>query len=101
MEDHHGLPEALKKASRSLQPFIKQRQEVTQIRKILSSHLGLHRNADGGLLVSRPLPLVDPISSIEATPHGVRGIQKEYLRCVRADIKARKEYSKASQEHRV
>jgi len=101
MEDQHGLPEALKKASRSLQPFIKQRQEVTQIRRILSSHLSLHLNADGGLLVSRPLSLVDPISSIEATPHGVRGIQKEYLRCVRANIKARREYSKASQEHRV
>ena len=98
MVDYEGLPEALKKASRSLQPFIKQRQEVAEIRRILSSHLSVHLNADGGLPVSRPLSLVDPTSNIDATPHGVRGIQKEYLRCVRANIKARKEYSKASKD---
>jgi len=96
MEDYDGLPEAFKKINRSLLLFIKQRQEVAQIRRILSSHLSGHLNVDGGLPVSRPLSLVDPTSSIDATPHGVRGVQKEYLRCVRANIKARKEYSKAS-----
>jgi hypothetical protein len=99
MENCNELPEALKKAIRSLEPFIKQRQEVAQIRRILSSHLSVHLNADGGLPVSRPLSLVDPTSNIDAAPHGVRGIQKEYLRCVRANIKARKEYSKANREH--
>jgi hypothetical protein len=101
MEDYDALPEAFKKINRSLLPFIKQRQEAAQIRRILSSHLRGHLNVDGGLPVSRPLSLVDQTSSIDATPHGVRGVQKEYLRCVRANIKARKEYSKASKDHHV
>ncbi|KAN0122261.1 hypothetical protein V8E51_000587 [Hyaloscypha variabilis] len=96
MEDYNILPEPLKKFGRSLDPFIKKRQEVAQIRKILSSHLSVHLNVDGGL---RPLSLVDPTSSIDAAPHGVRGNQKEYLRCVRANIKARKEFSKARKDH--
>jgi hypothetical protein len=101
MEDHDGLPEALKKAAPSLQPFVKPRQEVAQIRRILSSHLSGHLNSNGGLPVSRPLSLVDPKSNVDVIPHGVRGIQREYLRCVRANIKARQEYSKASREHRA
>jgi hypothetical protein len=101
MEDLDGLPEALKKTGHSLQPFVKPRQEVAQIRRILSSQLSIHLDSNGGLPVSRPLSLVDPNSNIDAIPHGVRGTQKEYLRCVRANIKARKEYSKASKEHRA
>jgi hypothetical protein len=100
MENHDGLPEAFKRASRSLQVFIKPRQEVAQIRRILSSHLSVHLHADGALPVPRPLSLIDPTSSIDATPHGVRGVQKEYLRCVRANIKARNEYSRVSRDHR-
>ncbi|KAE9381715.1 hypothetical protein N431DRAFT_425292 [Stipitochalara longipes BDJ] len=98
MEDHDELPEPLKKVRHSLQPFIKKRQDVVQIRKILSSHLSVHLNVDRGL---RPLSLVDPTSSIDAAPHGVRGIQKEYLRFVRANIKAKNEYSEASKDHHV
>ncbi len=99
MEDHDGLPEALKKAAHSLQPFVKPRQEVAQIRRIMSHYLSVHLNSNGGLPVSRPLSLVDPNSNVDVIPHGLRGIQREYLRCVCTNIKARKEYSKASKEH--
>ena len=98
MQDYDAFPEALEKARRSLHPFIKKRKEAAQIRKVLSAHLCVHLNVDGGL---RPLSLVDPTSSIDAMPHGVRGIQKEYLRCVRANTKARKEYSKANKDCHV
>jgi len=98
MTDYNELPESLEKATHCLHPFIKKRKEAAQIRKILTSHLSVHLNVDGG---TRLLSLVDPTGSIDAVPHGVRGIQKEYLRCVRANIKARKEYSKASKDHHV
>ena len=101
MEDYSGLSGSLDRVTRSLQPFIKPRQNVRQIRRLLSSHLSSHLSADRGLPFSRPLSLIDPTNTLDATPHGVRGLQKEYLRCVRSNIKARTEYSKISKDHRA
>jgi len=47
--------------------------------------------------LSRPLPLAEATSSIDASS-GTRGIRREYLRCVKAEIKVREEYDKIIKE---
>lgn len=100
MDDDQGLLESLKRLQRSLGPYIKQRQEAAQIRRVLAFHLSSHVNQNGEVSLSRPLSLVDATCSVKSTPHGIRGLQKEYLRCLRANINAQKEYSEISKEHR-
>ncbi|PBP27367.1 hypothetical protein BUE80_DR001541 [Diplocarpon rosae] len=94
-------PDAFKQAKRSLDPYIVQRHDATHIRRILASHLSSHVNSNGELYLSRPLSLVDITCNTESAPHGVKGLQKEYLRCVRANAKAQRDYAAISREHRL
>lgn len=96
MDDSKQVPEPFRSAQRRLAPFLKQRQEAAQIRQVLASHLSSH--VDGGGL-SRPLSLVESTCKVIAPPQGIRGLQKEYLRSVRANTKARQEYAELSKEH--
>ncbi|CZR50519.1 uncharacterized protein PAC_00392 [Phialocephala subalpina] len=98
MDGQVELPVSLQKAQKSLGLCIKQRHEASKIRQVLSSHLGSQLNSSGHPL-NRPLSLVDPAIDVEAASHGVRGLQREYLRSVRANIKARNEYAAISKEH--
>jgi hypothetical protein len=95
------LPEPIKAVHQSLEPFVKQRQEVTQIRRVLALHLGSHVNPKDGLPVSQLLSLLESGCDVGSTSSGLRGIRREYLRCVRANIKAREEYEKISREHQL
>jgi len=99
MEKSERLPEAIPKAQSSLEPYIKPRQETSQIRRILASHLSLHVNPSTKFPISRPLSLVNTEVNTDAAPHGIRGIQREYLRYVRANVKAKEEYNKLRKEH--
>ncbi|KAK2626710.1 hypothetical protein QTJ16_003885 [Diplocarpon rosae] len=94
-------PDAFIQAKRSLEPYIMQRHDATSIRRILASHLSSHVNPNGKLYLSRPLSLVDITCNTDSAPHGVKGLQKEYLRCVRANAKAQGDYATISREHRV
>ncbi|KAE8447613.1 hypothetical protein EG329_010584 [Mollisiaceae sp. DMI_Dod_QoI] len=89
------LPASLEKTQRLLEPYIKQRHEASKIRQVLSSHL-LSQLDSSGRNLNRPLSLVDPACNVEPTSHGVRGLQREYLRCVRANLRARSEYASIS-----
>ncbi|KAF8856985.1 hypothetical protein BDZ45DRAFT_715140 [Acephala macrosclerotiorum] len=97
MDDRVELPASLLKAQKLLEPYIKQRHEASKIRQVLSSHLGSQLNSSGHPL-NRPLSLVEAFD-VEAASHGARGLQREYLRTVRANIKARNEYAAISKEH--
>ncbi|KAG4433544.1 hypothetical protein IFR05_010969 [Cadophora sp. M221] len=100
MDQHQPLPEAVQKAQRLLDPYIKQRQEATHIRQVLASHLTSHVGQDVDISLARPLSLVNTTCKNDGTPHGVRGLQKEYLRCVRANIKAQTDFAETSRQHR-
>jgi hypothetical protein len=98
MAELASLPEPVKKAQRSLETYVKKRQEAAHVRRILAAHLSAHVSPAQGT-VSRPLSLAEATSIPESATHGVKGIQKEYLRCLRANAKARKGYAKLSKEH--
>ncbi|KAH6709630.1 hypothetical protein BKA61DRAFT_614677 [Leptodontidium sp. MPI-SDFR-AT-0119] len=100
MDQQQALPEAVLKAQRLLDPYIKQRQEAAHIRRVLASHLASHVSPNIDISLSRPLSLVDTTCKVDGTPHGVRGLQKEYLRCVRANVKAQTDYAETSRQHR-
>ncbi|TVY24984.1 hypothetical protein LHYA1_G005163 [Lachnellula hyalina] len=101
MQETENLPEGFKNVQHSLGSYIKQRQEATHIRRVLAAHLKSTLDPDGQNPLPRPLSLIDISCNIESTPHGVRGLQKEYLRCVRTNITARREYAQTCKAHQV
>ncbi|KAG7292220.1 hypothetical protein NEMBOFW57_002255 [Staphylotrichum longicolle] len=80
--------DTLKGLQKTLEPYIRPREEVAHIRQILAVHLDscLKDGAAAG-----PLALVDT-NSIDVAPTA-RGLQKEYLEALNANIKARKEFA--------
>ncbi|TVY81830.1 hypothetical protein LSUE1_G004028 [Lachnellula suecica] len=100
MQESQDLPESIKKLQHSLNPYVKQRQETAHIRRVLAARLDSSVYPDGQS-IPRPLSLIEASCSIETTPHGIRGLQKEYLRCARTNIEARREYAQVSKIHQA
>ncbi|KAK4237853.1 hypothetical protein C8A03DRAFT_15628 [Achaetomium macrosporum] len=75
-----------KDVQKTLEPYIRPREEVARVRQILAAHLG--SCLPGGAAVG-PLALVDA-SNIDPSSTS-RGLQKEYLEALSANIKARNE----------
>ncbi|RDW74062.1 hypothetical protein BP5796_07504 [Coleophoma crateriformis] len=101
--DHLGsLPEPIEALQQSLQPYIKQRQQVETIRRTLALHLSQHVNPPlgDGELASRPLSLVHT-NGLDTIPTVFRGLRKDYLRALRSNARAREEFAKASKAHRA
>ena len=101
MQRYTELPDSLQEAQHSLEPYIKQRQEIIQIRQILAAHLSSQVHQKEGYPIFHPLSLVETSPSAESSLNGILGVQKEYIRCLEANIKARKEFVKASKEHQL
>ncbi|KAL8350640.1 hypothetical protein RB601_001077 [Gaeumannomyces tritici] len=87
-------------AQEALSPFIRPRDEVLHIRKILSANLAscLGNAAHDG--PPTPLALADPLAVIVIPPEA-RGIQREYLEALNANIRARGEHQDLVARHRV
>jgi hypothetical protein len=101
MQSTDGLPEAVQALHELLQPYVKPTSEITEIRQVLASHMnsGLHlAELDLQCLVPQPLSLIGPAFIIDSTPHGIRGIHKEYFRHARANLEARREYDNVGKE---
>jgi hypothetical protein len=101
MQGNEYLPGALQEIHHSLEPYIKQRQEVIRIRQILAAHLSSHVHLKEGYPIFHPLSLVETSPNGESTLNSIRGLHKEYVRCLRTSIKARKEFAKTSKEHQL
>jgi hypothetical protein len=85
---------AFEDIQRTLEPYIRPREEVTRIRQILAVHLDAC--LEDGIAVG-PLALVDASKlSSSSTAHG---LQKEYLEALDANIKARNEFSAYCRGH--
>ncbi|KAK4250444.1 hypothetical protein C7999DRAFT_29028 [Corynascus novoguineensis] len=82
-----------KNIQKTLEPYIRSREEVARIRQILAVHLNSCVK-DGDAVA--PLSLVDA-SRIDVTPT-TQGLQKEYLEALSANIKAREEFAACCRE---
>lgn len=77
----------------SLESYIKPREQVNYIRRILALHLGSCSH-DGP--IKQPLSLTDRHDDITLSPE-LKGIQREYIEAVRANVEAQRNYTEASQ----
>ncbi|TAQ86526.1 hypothetical protein B7494_g5138 [Chlorociboria aeruginascens] len=99
MESNANLPEPLVQIQRHLKPYIKARQDVGHIRRVLAvhiSHVTSERNPG-----TRPLSLIEGTRDVDSLSSGIRGIRKEYLRCVRANVETRREYATIIKEYQI
>jgi hypothetical protein len=99
MQRDTGLPESLREVHHALQPYIKQRQEALRVRQVLGAHLSTHVQQKDAYPIFHPLSLLEASPGSETSLKGVRGVQREYIQCLASNIKARKEFAKASREH--
>lgn len=79
-------------AQEALAPFIRPRDEVLHVRKILAANLASclgNAALDGP--PSPPFALADP-PAVLVVPQEVRGLQREYLEALNANIRARQEH---------
>ncbi|KAL2018869.1 hypothetical protein VTK56DRAFT_294 [Thermocarpiscus australiensis] len=90
-----GDEEILKDVRKTLEPYIRPREEVARVRQILRAHLDscLKDAATVG-----PLALVDAKGTNSSST--ARGLQREYLEALKANIKACNEFTACCQERR-
>lgn len=85
--------ETVERIQTALEPHVRSREEVSHIRRVISLHLlssyenGPHPGA---------LALSDTGCTIKSTA-GVRGLQRDYLKALHANIKAKQDYEAARQ----
>lgn len=91
-----ALPAVFIKAQQSLAPYIKSRQEASRIRGVLAAHLEAQIKHTAGHPALALLSLPDCSSSVKPFSKTVHGLQKEYLKALKANIKARREYDQVS-----
>ncbi|KAL2756417.1 hypothetical protein ACRALDRAFT_1081716 [Sodiomyces alcalophilus JCM 7366] len=81
-------PEILQKTKAALEPYIKPREQVAYIRRVLAIHLQRHRRIED---LQGPLSLLDASSQVQRRDD-IQGLQREYLRAAHDNVKARQEY---------
>ncbi|ROT36774.1 hypothetical protein SODALDRAFT_334971 [Sodiomyces alkalinus F11] len=82
-------PEIIQKTKAALEPYIKPREEVAYIRRVLAIHLQRHRQTED---LQPPLSLLDASSQAQRRDD-IQGLQREYLRAAHDNIRARREYA--------
>ncbi|KAK3488769.1 uncharacterized protein B0T23DRAFT_184218 [Neurospora hispaniola] len=90
-----SFQETLEAVQKVLQPYTRPREEAAHIRRILTLHLS--SGLKDGATLTEPLSLTE---SSEVPPYSqdTRGLYREFLEALRANIKARKEYHTLSQK---
>lgn len=86
MANHH--PELLNKFQKQLEPYIKPREQVNYIRRVLALHLG---SCSGNGAVQSPLFLVDGSQEV-TTPSDLTGVFREYVEALQANSAARRQF---------
>lgn len=91
-----SAPETVQIIQRALEPYIRPRDEVQHIRRILALNLrSCHENGPQ----NSPLALAEPDCTIKTTD--VRGLQRDYIKALHANIKAQRAYESVSQQNTV
>lgn len=89
--------ESAQAIQKALEPHVRPREEADHIRRILALHL---RSCYENGPQTSPLALADSDCIIKSTSE-VRGLQREYLKELHANVKAQREYEAASQQARA
>ncbi|KAH8815112.1 hypothetical protein F5884DRAFT_164406 [Xylogone sp. PMI_703] len=92
MAKFESLSESIKQLHLLLEPYIHERQDVSCIRRILTAHLIRPNDEDDSSTKSHPLSLLDTKIDTDGLPTALRGVRREYVRCIRANLNAQKEY---------
>ncbi|KAH6898950.1 hypothetical protein B0T10DRAFT_474136 [Thelonectria olida] len=82
---------------RTLGPFIKPREQVNYIRRVLALHLGACSH-DGP--IKQPLPLKDSSHDVIVGPE-LKGIQREYIEALKANVAARRKHADVRQANPI
>lgn len=88
--------ETVQAVRNALGPYIRSREETEHIRRVLALHL--HSSYENGPQ-SGLLALAEPDCTIIKSTSDVRGLQREYIKALHANVKAQKEYQTVSQKH--
>ncbi|UKZ73178.1 hypothetical protein TrVFT333_000819 [Trichoderma virens FT-333] len=86
MPDHQ--PEFLIKFQKQLEPYIKPREQVNYIRRVLALHLG---SCAGNGAIQSPLFLVDGSQEVTMPPD-LTGVFREYVEALQANTAARRQF---------
>lgn len=88
--------EVVQAVQKALEPYVRPREEAEHIRRLLALNLrsSLENGPETGLIA-----LPEPDCAIKSTSD-VRGLQREYLKALHANVKAQKEYQATSEKHR-
>ncbi|KAF5623479.1 hypothetical protein F52700_10101 [Fusarium sp. NRRL 52700] len=84
-------PETAETFRKALDPYIKPREQVNYIRRVLALHLGACSH-DGP--VKQPLSLADPTRDVTLDSSS-KGIYREYIEALKANVDARRNYEDA------
>jgi hypothetical protein len=85
---------AFAQAQSSLGPYIKPRQEASHIRQVLAAHLDSQLSHAAGHTQVPVLSLVRDSTSVKNISGTISGLRKDYLKALRANVKARREYDR-------
>lgn len=92
-------PEASQKIKKLLSPYVKPREEVAYIRRVLALHLQQQRQTES---LPIPLSLLGPTDDVSQQPQGGRhnSLLEKYLEAAAENVKAQQEYSSLRQDGR-
>ena len=90
-----SVQNTLEAVQKVLQPYIRPREEVAHIRRILTLHLS--SGLKEGTSLTEPLSLTQS-HELPSLPQDIRGPYKEFLEALSANIRAREEYQTLSQK---
>jgi hypothetical protein len=93
MECRDSLPAVVSQAQHDLTPYIRSRQETARIRQVLAVHLQAQLEPRVGCSNLALLSLPDSSTGVKSTSKNIQGFRREYLKCLKANVKARREYS--------
>jgi hypothetical protein len=93
MTPPHG---AFDHAQKSLEPYVRSRPVASYIRQVLAAHLNTHVNHATAQSQPLALSLAYDSTSVKTSSGTISGLRKEYLKSLRANIKARREYDRVS-----
>ena len=96
METQGAGCEAFLKAREAISPFVRSRQEASHIRRVLTLDLKSHAEGNSGNTLTPPISLVNNTTALLPSAAKSHGLHKEYLRALKANVKAQQEYDSLS-----
>lgn len=98
MESQEAGSEGFSKAQEAISPFVRSRQKAAHIRRVLTLHLKSHVEGNNGNTLTTPISLVNSSTALLPSAAKSHGLHKEYLRALKANVKAQQDYDRLSKQ---